>query len=222
MSAGVVAAWVLLSLALSILAATIPNFTSVLVDRLDVASAAGLERDEALVLAESVRAFVTGADEDPLPEFYRGRPAFDRAATSHLEDVRSLISLTRLIGGAAALILAAWVVALASRKRWRELGRGIELGGWATVALVGAMLIGGLLDFDAAFVWFHGLFFEAGTWTFPADALLIKLFPEPFWVAAGVTVATVTALVGAGLVAAGRRVRLRGPEAEIDSELGEA
>jgi uncharacterized membrane protein len=32
-----------------------------------------------------------------------------------------------------------------------------------------------------AFLAFHELFFEPGTYLFPADSDLIRLFPEPFW-----------------------------------------
>ena len=66
---------------------------------------------------------------------------------------------------------------------------------WAVALKVGAAVsavfvllaaAAAVLDFSAFFTAFHGLFFEAGTWTFPYDSLLIRLFPESFWVAAGV------------------------------------
>jgi uncharacterized membrane protein len=50
-----------------------------------------------------------------------------------------------------------------------------------------------LSDFEWFFSAFHGLFFRAGTWTFPFDSLLIQLFPEPFWAVLG---AAWAALVG--------------------------
>ena len=58
------------------------------------------------------------------------------------------------------------------------------------------------MNFERFFAWFHGLFFSAGTWEFPADSLLIEVFPEGFWVAAG---STWGALVMLGGVASGRR-----------------
>ena len=35
--------------------------------------------------------------------------------------------------------------------------------------------------FDAAFELFHRIFFPGGNWDFPADSLLIRLYPYVFW-----------------------------------------
>ena len=40
------------------------------------------------------------------------------------------------------------------------------------------------VDFDRFFTIFHGVFFEAGTWTFFYEDTLIQLYPLPFWVSA--------------------------------------
>ncbi len=55
-------------------------------------------------------------------------------------------------------------------------------------------------DFDTFFSAFHGLFFSAGTWTFSYDSLLIRTFPEPFWVTAGAVWGGLV-LAGAGVLA---------------------
>ena len=55
-----------------------------------------------------------------------------------------------------------------------------------------------VLDFDTFFSAFHGLFFEPGTWTFPSDSVLIRLFPEAFWIAAGASWATLVLVAAAG------------------------
>ena len=66
------------------------------------------------------------------------------------------------------------------------------------IVVLGA--VAGLLNFDALFTWFHGLFFAAGTWEFPADSLLIEVFPEPFWSTAAAVWAGLV-LLGAGILA---------------------
>ena len=74
------------------------------------------------------------------------------------------------------------------RPAGRAVAWGLALKVGAAVSAVFVLLAAAaaVLDFSAFFTAFHGLFFEAGTWTFPYDSLLIRLFPESFWVAAGV------------------------------------
>jgi hypothetical protein len=52
------------------------------------------------------------------------------------------------------------------------------------------------------------MFFRAGTWTFPADSLLIRLFPERFWEASGAVLAALSLLGGATLAIAARLLRV--------------
>ena len=84
---------------------------------------------------------------------------------------------------------------------------GAPCGGGALRGLCRLGRSAGLVNFDALFTWFHGLFFAAGTWEFPADSLLIELFPDGFWVAAGVTWAALVASGGLVLAVAGWFVR---------------
>jgi uncharacterized membrane protein len=68
--------------------------------------------------------------------------------------------------------------------------------------VLGLVVLGGLaavFDFSTFFAAFHSLFFAAGTWQFPYDSLLIRLFPERFWTTAGAAWA-VLAAGGAGLL----------------------
>jgi uncharacterized membrane protein len=65
------------------------------------------------------------------------------------------------------------------------------------VAVVALALLAAFTDFEWLFTKFHGLFFTSGTWTFPADSMLIRLFPEPFWVASGAAWATLVLLAAA-------------------------
>ena len=44
------------------------------------------------------------------------------------------------------------------------------------------------------------MFFEAGTWQFSEEELLIQLFPEPFWVLAGAAWAGLTGIGALGLL----------------------
>jgi integral membrane protein (TIGR01906 family) len=197
--------WVVLSVGSSVLALTVPVYTSAMTQALGVPASSGLSASDVIHLSGEVRAFVADASYDPLPATWRGAPAFDAAAVSHLQDVRSVISVARLASGAAALLLAVYVAFGIARRRFTRLRSGMHAAAWALVAAVGLAAVAGLLDFDTLFSSFHSLFFASGTWTFPADSMLIRLFPEPFWIASGACWAALVLLFAGLLALAGKR-----------------
>lgn len=187
---------VLFALGLALQPLLAPAFTRALSARHSLADAAGFSDAEVAVLAEQVRAFVAG-EGGALPADAAGMRGFDEAAVSHLEDVAAVIVMARLATGAlaAALGLACW--ATVRRAGWAPVADVLRAGGVAVLAGVGIVAVLAALAFDAAFSAFHAVFFEAGTWTFPSDSLLIRLFPEPFWGSAAVAWGVLIALVGA-------------------------
>jgi len=199
--------WSVLCIGSAVLALTIPVFTSALTQALDVPSSSGLPAAEVAVLSGAVRGLVADADYDPLPSTWRGSPAFDDAAVSHLLDVRAVIAGARLATGGAALLLAVYVSWMIAIRRLDRLRGGLRA---ATAMLIGAVVLAlgaAFADFEWLFARFHGLFFEGGTWTFPADSMLIRLFPEPFWVASGASWAVLVLLSATLLWLAARWLR---------------
>lgn len=177
-----------------------PWFTQTLVARYSV-----LARPEASQVGEAARRFVTSGDAV-------ARSTLDRLMTAdavqHLDDVRRVLAGARTVTIVLGLALIVWVVVFA-RRRPRELSRALLVA----AAILGAfVLVAGtvaLTDFDAFFSAFHGLFFAPGTWTFPSDSLLIRLFPEPFWVAAGAAWAVGVLVMAASYAVLGWFVRRR-------------
>jgi integral membrane protein (TIGR01906 family) len=131
-----------------------------------------------------VRAFVIRG-EGALPARVEGREGFESAAVSHLEDVRDVLRLARIVTGLIAVTLAAWIAWALSRTRFRDVGEALRYGALVGVVGVSIAIAFAIVDFDTFFTAFHGLFFADGTWTFPGDSLLIQLFPEPFWASLG-------------------------------------
>jgi Protein of unknown function (DUF1461) len=135
-----------------------------------------------------------------------GSAFYDPAEASHLRDARTLLYLflaLALAGGA----FSAW--SLARRRRdpavWRSVSRGAGLLA-VSLAVIGAVFAVG---FDAAFEFFHRLFFPGGNWAFdPTTERLVQLYPIPFW---QIVVGSLAALaIGGGVVvwwAARRRAR---------------
>lgn len=193
---------------LSLVVLTTPVAVRTLVRLVRAEEMTGLGRATTIELAEAVRRFVSDEDAPALPEVVAGRPAFDSAAVAHLLDVRAVLLPARAVSLGSALAGAIW---LATRRK-SVAGRAVTAAAmrWAG----GAVLAGGALalavgasDFDALFTWFHGLFFDPGTWLFAEDALLIQVFPLGFWTAAAASWAALAAGGAVALLVAGRRRR---------------
>ncbi|MDO8963587.1 MAG: DUF1461 domain-containing protein [Coriobacteriia bacterium] len=201
--------WIVFIVGISVLTLTVPVFTSALSQSLDVPDTAGLRVEDVVRLSGIVRAFVADLEYEPLPAVWRGQPAFDASAVSHLADVRSVLSGARVATGIAALLLAIYLAACIAHRRFDILSRGMLLGAGVTAGALLLAALAAVLDFERFFTLFHGLFFADGTWTFPADSLLIRLFPERFWAAAGASWAVLALVLGAVLAAAAMVLRLR-------------
>ena len=198
--------WVAVALGLAMAALTIPVYTTATSQWLGVPATAGLSTAETLRLSGQVRGLVSDRTFDPLPSEYRGQPAFDAGAVSHLMDVRAVISGAKVATGLAAAVLAVWVGWCVGRRRWTSLRRGMVAGGWLTLCSVVIAAAAALIDFETFFVAFHGVFFKSGTWTFPEDSLLIRLFPERFWSTAGLAWGSLAVLVALALLVLARQV----------------
>jgi integral membrane protein (TIGR01906 family) len=173
-------------LGLTLLPLTSPLYVRVLVSAVHAEELTGIGRDATLKAAENVRRFVLDEDAEPLPESIAGVPAFDQSASSHLVDVRRVLLPARSLTLVLAAASAAWL--LLRGKHHPMLRRmALRLAAYLLAGSVALAALVGTLDFDSFFTWFHGLFFEPGTWVFPYDALLIRIFPLPFWMSAAAT-----------------------------------
>ncbi len=85
------------------------------------------------------------------------------------------------------------------RSRWAfDFGKFISLGGWVTIGVIAAVLVGVATGFDALFTAFHHVFFTGDTWLFLYSDSLIRLFPMRFWQDAFIFMGVLT-LAGSGL-----------------------
>ncbi len=126
-----------------------------------------------------------------------GRPAFNSRELRHMADVKRVYdALTD--AALLALLLALIAARHLARTAPRALCTALALGGLLTLILLSSLGLWMLLGFDAFFVAFHRLFFEGNSWLFPATDTLIRLFPLPFWMHAGMLVAAI--VVGLALI----------------------
>ncbi len=134
---------------------------------------------------------------------------FNQREVAHLRDVKGLIRLDYyLLLGTLIYTLGYAGVSLFWRRGryWRRLAWGMAGGGGITLALMLALGLGTLLNFDQLFLQFHLFSFTNELWQLdPAKDYLIMLFPHGFWYDAAIfcTLATAGLAIILGGVAGG-------------------
>jgi len=124
------------------------------------------------------------------------QPLFTIYENQHMVDVKRLMDqLWRVLAIAAGVVIVGLAILLIPRRTRAEGYAAIFGGGLLTTGLLTALILLVLLAWNWFFIAFHGVFFDAGTWTFNWSDSLIRLFPDKFWFDAGVL------LVGGALVA---------------------
>jgi len=134
-----------------------------------------------------------------------GKPfeLFNEREVAHLRDVKDLIWLDyRFLLVTLIYTLGYAGVSLLWRKDWRRLAQGVVRGSGITLALMLALGLGILLNFDRFFWQFHVISFTNELWQLdPTKDYLIMLFPQGFWYDAALFCAVATA-AGAMILAA--------------------
>ncbi|MGD6978363.1 MULTISPECIES: TIGR01906 family membrane protein [Citricoccus] len=127
------------------------------------------------------------------PERYLGDLQHDGSAlftgteVSHMTDVKLVMLITMGVGLLLGLLCLLFMVAL-SRAAKGGIRRALFAGSlWMLVVLIALGMLA-VLGWQQFFAAFHGLFFAEGTWTFLASDSLIRLYPNQFWIDAGLAV----------------------------------
>lgn len=133
-------------------------------------------------------------------------PLYNERELSHMVDVKVLVQKMIvawyiLIGLLIILGLISWrIKGLAAY--WLALSR----GGWITIGVIVAILLGVFIGFDAIFTGFHRIFFQGNTWIFYYSDTLIRLFPLQFWQDAFILVGLLSALGAILFILGGARL----------------
>ena len=110
-----------------------------------------------------------------------GQKMFTPDELAHMVDVKDVVrasSIAWYVLSGISIAILIWFIVM---RQWESLRKGLNGGGWATIGLLGALLLFLLVSFDRLFEYFHRLFFAEGTWTFSQSSTLIRLFPFEFW-----------------------------------------
>ncbi len=123
-------------------------------------------------------------------------PIMSEGEILHMEDVRDVYTLLRIVAGVSLVVLLSASVFLyrKNKRMFYEAYRDIFYLPVFFGAFVGGWF---LIDFNRAFDVFHRIFFEEGTWTFGGEGeeTLITLVPQSFWFVSGLLIIAFLILV---------------------------
>lgn len=103
---------------------------------------------------------------------------FTKAEVSHLVDVSRLFQPISL--SLNLLAVTAWSILILAVYKKVDFHQALIFSSRVLTCLL-VFLSTCLLAFGLFFLQFHRLLFPQGNWAFPADSLLITIFPETFW-----------------------------------------
>jgi integral membrane protein (TIGR01906 family) len=159
----------------------------------------GFDRTQRLTHAADNLQFITR--DQPLVDLtgqkHNDAQLYNTRELSHMQDVQNVFQA----------VWRVWLVALTAAVLcglalvWRKENRpvfvlALRTGGAITVCLVAVIGLGVIVAWQTWFVFFHQVFFAAGSWTFNYSDTLIRLFPEKFWYDTGLTVASLSVITG--------------------------
>ncbi|GAB3180915.1 hypothetical protein GCM10027060_11010 [Nesterenkonia halophila] len=151
--------------------------------------------DRTLYGSYGVDYLFNGADSRYLSELaVEGGPLFTEAEVGHMADVKRVM----LIGMAvAAVLLIVTLIFVLLLRRWRPgaVARGFFSAAWVALVLVAALVTLAVLGWQDFFSGVHGVLFAEGSWQFPADSTLIRLYPGQFWMDAAIGVGGLMVLI---------------------------
>ena len=169
-------------------------------EKYDIIQTTGIAEAELEKAATGLISYFNSGEEDiSLTVIKDGEPfeLFNQREAAHLRDVKGLIRLdywvllgTLIYGLSYAGVSLFW----RRRKYWRRLAWGVVGGGGIALALMLALGLGILLNFDQLFWQFHLISFANELWQLdPTRDYLIMLFPRGFWYDAAIFCAGITA-----------------------------
>ena len=142
-----------------------------------------------------------------------GRKMFAPDELDHMVDVKNVVSTASIVWYVLIGLSLAMFIWLVVMRQWDGIRKALNAGGWATVSLLGVLLVFLAISFDQLFTWFHKLFFADGTWTFLESSTLIRLFPFVFWRDAFILVFGFALIVGILLVLLTRKPKAKASQA---------
>jgi integral membrane protein (TIGR01906 family) len=163
----------------------------------------GFTREDRLNYAPfAIQYLLNGDDINFLGDlkFPDGNSMYNARELHHMRDVKVVTQyayLLTFIGGVAAIGAGIFLYRQSASTLRRALFGGVAF----TFAIIAAIIVIAIINWDFFFTGFHTLFFTNGTWRFEYSDTLIRLFPEQFWFDAALVIGGLT-ILGAVIILA--------------------
>jgi len=157
-----------------------------------ISAATGISNEQLNGVAQLMVDFFNG--KLPSPQMTVQVNGLDRLLYSqkelvHMDDVRGIISVFKVLQTASILAFLAAGAAVFFTLGMRRLLRGIQAGAIATVSLMVLLVAWALIDFNSLFYLFHIVSFSNDLWLLdPSRDYLIMMFTESFFYDAAIMV----------------------------------
>jgi len=147
-------------------------------NKYNVTEETGLDKGN---LTEIAHKLITYFNSD---EEFADISVYNQRDIAHLKDVKGLIQLVyrlQFVSLAYIVVYILFNLLILGGAFWRDLARRLIWGSWTTIALLAALGLVALVDFDQFFLLFHLVSFRNDFWQlYPGDKLLL-MFPEGFF-----------------------------------------
>lgn len=169
---------------------------------------------EAVSLNEKVFNFIMGKS-NKLPA------EFNEREKQHLWDVKNIVRISTIalyafIALFALLLIASAFILKINNHIINFMGKVLIFGGFLTVALSIALLFFINSDFAGSFESFHKLLFDKGTYIFdPAKEMIVRLYPEQFFLDIGIRVSKWIIISSAIIILLGAFLMLKSKSKKI-------
>jgi len=157
-----------------------------------VSAATGISNEQLNGVAQRMVDFFNG--KLPSPQMMVQVDGLDRLLYSqkelvHMDDVRGIISIFKVLQTVAILAFLAASAAVFTTLGMRRLLRGIQAGTIATISLMALLAAWALIDFNSLFYLFHIVSFSNDLWLLdPSRDYLIMMFTGSFFYDAAIMV----------------------------------
>lgn len=158
---------------------------SVCLDVFDIPGYSGFSREECLVNYDAVMKFLSPFNHS---EFDLPIMTYSQSGAQHFADCRPIFNGIYLLG--SICLALAFIIGPAGKKKF---GKSLfRISGITTIAVPAVFLCAVTIDFDAAFVLFHKVFFSNDMWLFdPSTDPIIDILPEEFFLVCAVFIAAI-------------------------------
>lgn len=163
--------------------------------KFNIAQKAGLTRQELNNLSRGLVKFLTSSEKFPS----LANSLFEPREISHLYDVQKLfraVFIVQKITGIYLLLCLSLALFPPRRKNLNRFFFYIFLGCLTSIFIILFLALAIFFYFPSFFTGFHELFFKSGSWLFGPNDMLIRLYPEEFWLDSAKTLVFLT-LAGA-------------------------